>query len=597
MEAKLMNYTEFDALQANTLAANPNTVHNFRSPLEVKSSVSESGSAIDKGVQDNINAWLQSDRNNVGDNRHNQIDGRRRVDNFLSRNGNQLEDANDSSKDSLVGGRQTLVSSSDTDSLMKEAKPASVASPASPSSSSQNTYYVSPDGSDDNPGTVDKPWKTLQFAVSEGSPVDSGDTVLVQPGTYTELVTLGKSGDNESGHITLKANGDVTLRDPDPVEGGFREGVIQSVGKGYWKIDGFRIEDTSWAGISLRDANDMIVQNNHTYNTGSSGIIVMPDTYYEGGEKEVTSKNIKVLNNTVEKANERWMGGGGDNSIYDPLGTQESLSIWGVDGFEVANNTVKDGKREGIDIKTGSRNGSVHNNFITGQASLSGTYGGYQGGPALYIEGNRVDMFNIDVYNNVVANNVASGIVVADEVPGIGDVSDIRVYNNVVYNNGLQGVNSGQGIAVTSNVKDVEIVNNTVANNVQAIEIDGSDFTGGYKPENILVRNNIFADSTYRNGSIEDVSNLRMDNNLFTDKYEKLYDGGTGVDNLQENNNNKVQSIGFVNPTNNDFRLTSDSPAVDIGSSDIGEYAKTDKDGVTRNQGNGVDIGAYERKV
>ncbi|MFL9452377.1 MULTISPECIES: right-handed parallel beta-helix repeat-containing protein [Nostocales] len=540
-----MDYTQFDARQANILA-DSGTNNNSRSPLDFNSSPKNSGSTIDNGTQDTINTWLQGgsgDLNSIGDTKNNSINGQQ-INSLVGGTGNQLDSKNGNNQDLLVGGKDTLIVG-EQDPLMENSKPVSSASPVALSNYSGNgtKYYVSPDGSNDNPGTVDKPWKSLNYAVSEDSPVKAGDTVLVQPGTYTELVNLEKSGDSQLGHITLKANGDVTLRDPDPVEGGFREGVIQSVGQGYWVIDGFHVENTSWAGISLRDANNMVVQNNSTYNTGSSGIIVMPDSYYQGGEQEVTSKDIKVLNNTVEKANARWKGGGGDNSIYDPLGTQESLSIWGVDGFEVAGNTVKDGTREGIDIKTGSRNGSVHNNFITGQASISGTYQGYQGGPALYIEGNRADMFNIDVYDNVVSGNTADGIVVADEVPSIGEVRDIRVYNNIVSDNGREGMNSGRGIGVTSNVRNVDILNNTVTNNVQAFEVDGSDFTGGYKTKDVLIRNNTFADSSYRNGSLEDVSNLTLDGNTFTDEFERLYDGGTGLDNFVNTNNKTVSSI------------------------------------------------------
>ncbi|WP_414623131.1 hypothetical protein [Calothrix sp. CCY 0018] len=94
--------------------------------------------------------------------------------------------------------------------------------------------------------------------MSEDSPIEKGDTVLVQPGTYTELISLGKSG-SDSQRITLKANGDVTLRDPNPNSGGFPEGVIQSPGQSNWVIDGFRIENTSWAGISLSDAKNITV--------------------------------------------------------------------------------------------------------------------------------------------------------------------------------------------------------------------------------------------------------------------------------------------------------------------------------------------------
>ncbi|MGH7998478.1 MAG: choice-of-anchor Q domain-containing protein [Brasilonema sp.] len=600
-----MNFTDCQSqpLQSDTSVQQiPDVITNTSNSQNSTLNVNGDSSGISKGVQDTIDSWT----NNNFTGQNTQIDGNSgssavlgisNNDQSLVNNGNDNLSSS-SNGDPLTGGQDTLVGDSNvnTQDFSNSSGTSSSPSSSTPTASNSGTvYYVSPDGSDNNPGTSDKPWKSVNYAVGENSVVKAGDTILVQPGTYSELITLGKSGNSELGDITLKANGNVTLRDPDPINGGFREGVIQSVGKGNWVIDGFRIEDTSWAGISLRDANNITVQNNHTYNTGSSGIIAMPDSYFEGGEAEVTSKNIKVLNNTVEKANSRWKGGGGDNSIYDPLGTQESLSIWGVDGFEVANNTVKEGTREGIDIKTGSRNGSVHDNYITGQASISGTYQGYQGGPALYIDGNRSASFNIDVYNNVVTGNVADGIVVGDEVPDQGDVSNIRVYNNLVYGNGQQGVNPGQGIAVTSNVRNVEIVNNTVANNVQALDIDGSGyFAGGYKPTDVLVRNNIFADSTYRNGLIEDAGNVTLDNNLFSNKFENLYEGGTGIDNLKANNNAKVQSAGFVNSSGNNFHLTSTSPAIDTGSSAISQYAQYDKDSQARNQGAGTDIGAYE---
>ena len=277
-------------------------------------------------------------------------------------------------------------------------------------SQAPTTYYVSPDGNDNNSGTSDQPWKTINYAVGKFSSVKPGDTVLVKPGTYTELITLDKSGNEELGHITLKADGNVILKDPDPIVGDFKEGVIQSANRGFWIIDGFRIENTSWAGISLRNANNMIVQNNHTFETGASGIIVMPDNFFGGGEAEVTSQDIKILNNTIERANWRWTGRG------DLTGAQEALSIWGVDGFEVANNLVTEATREGIDAKTGSRNGTIHSNTVTGVAQISGTNAGYNGGPAIYVEGSRADVFNIDIYNNIVYNNSADGIVIADEV-------------------------------------------------------------------------------------------------------------------------------------------------------------------------------------
>lgn len=449
------------------------------------------------------------------------------------------------------------------------------------------SYYVSPSGNNNNPGTKNQPWKDIGYATGQTSPVQAGDTILVQSGTYRETVTLGKSGNSQQGHITLKAAGNVTLRDPNPNKGGFFEGVIQSAEKGYWIIDGFRIENTSWAGIALRDANNMVVQNNHTYETGASGIIVMPERYFKGGDAEVTSSDIKVLNNTVERANWKW------RTPKDQGSAQEALTIWGVDGFEVAGNLVKDTTKEGIDIKTGSRNGSVHDNTVTGTALISGTPAAYKGGPAIYVDGNRADTFNIAIHNNTVYNNTADGIIIADEDVKRGNVSDIRIYNNVVYDNGQLGINGGVGIGVSNNTEGVEIVNNTLSGNVQSFKIGSKSSSNIVKVGDVLVRNNIFADSKSRNGYVGNAKNITIDNNLFTDGFDELYQQES-VKDLRSRQNDMISSVGFVDAKKKNFRLNKSSAAIDSGSNQIRNYAQNDLSGVKRPSNNRVDQGAYE---
>lgn len=55
------------------------------------------------------------------------------------------------------------------------------------------TYYVSPSGNDSNPGTIDRPWQTLQKAADT---VVAGDTVLVQAGTYAGFNTKRDGSSN-----------------------------------------------------------------------------------------------------------------------------------------------------------------------------------------------------------------------------------------------------------------------------------------------------------------------------------------------------------------------------------------------------------------
>ena len=52
-------------------------------------------------------------------------------------------------------------------------------------SSSQATHYVSPSGSDSNPGTEQEPWRTVEGSLAKLEP---GDTLLLREGVYEEAI-------------------------------------------------------------------------------------------------------------------------------------------------------------------------------------------------------------------------------------------------------------------------------------------------------------------------------------------------------------------------------------------------------------------------
>lgn len=66
--------------------------------------------------------------------------------------------------------------------------------PAPTAPASGRVFYVSLAGSDDNDGSLEKPWRTLQTAANS---VAAGDTVYVRGGTYQEGVTIQTSGTSE----------------------------------------------------------------------------------------------------------------------------------------------------------------------------------------------------------------------------------------------------------------------------------------------------------------------------------------------------------------------------------------------------------------
>jgi len=63
-----------------------------------------------------------------------------------------------------------------------------------------DSYYVSTKGSDENPGSETKPFRTIQKAASLAR---AGDTILVRGGVYREAVALRFSG-QEGKPIVLK---------------------------------------------------------------------------------------------------------------------------------------------------------------------------------------------------------------------------------------------------------------------------------------------------------------------------------------------------------------------------------------------------------
>ena len=61
-------------------------------------------------------------------------------------------------------------------------------------------YYVSPSGKNDNPGTLEKPFKTITFAAKKAA---AGDTVKILPGLYRESMKLSLKG-KENAPVTFE---------------------------------------------------------------------------------------------------------------------------------------------------------------------------------------------------------------------------------------------------------------------------------------------------------------------------------------------------------------------------------------------------------
>ena len=295
------------------------------------------------------------------------------------------------------------------------------------------TYYVDqnhPSANDTNPGTEDSPWVTIQHAAET---IVAGDTVYIKAGTYQEMVIPQKSGSTGNYIVYAAYPGDEVTIDGIGMTLPEWGGLFTVEDMSYIKISGLRIinagPNDNNAGICVDNASHIIIENNYTYNTVSSGIGVWG------------SNNIIIDGNEVVLA------------CND--GDQECITVAGTDIFEIRNNHVHHGgpgtfAGEGIDIKDGSSNGRVYKNHVHDLPARLG----------IYVDAWDKHTYNIDVFQNIVHNCGADGFGVSSEDGGL--LENVRIFNNIAYNNKYVGITiSRWGNPVPQHpMNNIKIINN-----------------------------------------------------------------------------------------------------------------------------------------
>jgi hypothetical protein len=408
-----------------------------------------------------------------------------------------------------------------------------------------STYYVSISGNDSWNGTIDYPWRTIQHAANT---VVAGNTVYVEGGTYNEQVTITTSG-RPGKYITFAAYpGQIATIDGTGILFKYNwGGLVWIMGASYINFIGFNVTHSNFTGIMVTSnysggyPSNILIQNNSINDTTSSGI------YTEDGYKITYDGNEVTYAQTLEAV---------------PYQQNEIVNMVRTNNFEIKNNKIHDNNHfESIDVKEGSSLGSIHDNTIIPIQSAG-----------IYIDSQGKNARNIDVYNNRIYNGTSSqtrGIAIATE--NGATVKDVKVYNNRVYNNAAYGL----GIASysTGPVTDVTFSSNTVYNNSGVDSWGGGIIIEYTNATNVTIVNNI----AYQNQARGDLVTDNGGNSA-------LYTNLVGINPL------------FVNPSNQDFHLQSSSPAIDNGTSPNSTVfvPAFDFDYVTRPQGTGYDIGAYE---
>lgn len=249
-----------------------------------------------------------------------------------------------------------------------------------------NTYYVSTSGNNANPGTMQQPWATLSYAVSQLHP---GDTLIIRGGRYVlsdfgeDILRPGSGTANawiaikgEEGHRPILAgrNNLLTAIDlPDAryvwidnleitSDNGaqFRDGIegmsgnLESI-----ILSNLYIHHLDEFGINIADVNNLKILNSQVLYAGLSGV-GGPEGQYGGW------RNVLIKGSSLSYNGHYYQGKIGPS----PFDRPDGFGIEPSDGpIEIADTIAEHNLGDGLDSK--ARNTYIHdctvaNNFADG---------------------------------------------------------------------------------------------------------------------------------------------------------------------------------------------------------------------------------------
>lgn len=430
-----------------------------------------------------------------------------------------------------------------------------------PSSLLGETRYVSVTGSDQNPGSFEKPFASIQHGTNQ---TFAGDTLIIRGGAYylednIKITHTGKHGAwvtlmaQPGEEVTINANRFLAEM-PENTHGysWMAQGSIHIEGVSYVRIQGLRILYSHMAGIMVRGKgqSNFEIKDCYIFSSYNSGI----GLWY--------ADSVRVTGCEVIDAN---------NQDHAPAGMRrrreaphEAISVAGTTNFEIDHNHLHICSKEGIDVKEFSANGRVHHNYVHNILR--------QG---IYIDSWFGLLHNVEVYNNIV-HDCEWGIMVNSEGEN-SRMQNVRIHNNLVYNNRATGI-SIMTMGHNEPRKDIEISNNTVCFNGMPGHWSGK--TGGLtimssNLSKIRIHHNIFYNNYgFEMATFDDpgdglsllkAKEILITNNLSSDLHD--VNEPPGIYDIQvyatQGEETLYKDPRFTDPRGLDFTLTLESPARD----------------------------------
>jgi len=304
--------------------------------------------------------------------------------------------------------------------------------------------FVSPLGSDSNPGTAAAPWQTLQKSANSVNP---GDVVTVRAGNYVGF-DLRRDGTSAAPISFLADPGvNITQRNAVTADG------INLESADYITIDGFTVNSMPRAGIRSVTNQHVTIRNNHADLNATWGI-------FTG-----FSDDLLIENNVTSRSQTQhgiYVSNSGDRPIL-----RGNIS-WGNAGAGIHMNGDISQGGDGI-----ISSALVENNVIYDNGTL--------GGSGINCDGVQ----NSRIQNNLIYNNHASGISLYRIDGGGSSSSNVVVNNTIVQASDARWALNIQN-ASTSNL----VLNNILYNNHSfrgSIDISSDSLPGLVSDYNVLM--------------------------------------------------------------------------------------------------------------
>lgn len=317
----------------------------------------------------------------------------------------------------LAAGAVAFTSGDGTPKLPPHERAARTASKLPPAlpASRPGTRYVSKRGHDSDPGTRERPWRTIQKALDTLRP---GQSVIVDAGTYSEDLYMQRAG-RPRAPITVAARPGrrVVLRPAS--RSGDAYPIQLTSGAAYIRVRGFVIEravGTSSANVYFSGtAHDIELTRNEIRHSQDQGIFA-----------ERTTKRLFIVANRIH-----------DNGLDHAPGQHQSHGMY-IEGSRhlIANNVIYDHPFGfGITIYPANDHTYVVNNTVTGSGHSGIVLGGSEG------------VHDIVVRNNVFAFNSTYGVEMDDSCPTrtVIDTNVIKGNPEAAIEGGCDSVDTSRG--------------------------------------------------------------------------------------------------------------------------------------------------------